>query len=159
MLLTLIAQSAITAPSAPPTSFRPTVTPSQMRSIGPRSRERVRVSIVVSAEGETLYSGTLWVSAQGPASWRQTVQEAPDPACPPAGYFDPRGNEASVRIMPGPDREGGGTRFMVTARWQRTLREECSGARTAELRDVVRLDDGPVTLRGDAGLTVTIRRK
>lgn len=156
MLLALLAQAA------PPPVIVPTPVLISAPSIDanrrdPRARERMRIAVRVKAESETLYDGALWVGHQAPASWRQSVQEAPDPACAPATPWDGRGNEISVQVMPRFDEPGAAARIVVTVRWQRPGAAPCSGSRTVELREGITLDGGPVVLRGDAGLTVEVR--
>lgn len=158
MLIVLLAQAALPPVSAPPPVFvpAPSVEPDRR---DPRLGERTRIAVIVKAEGRTLYDGALWVGRQAPASWRQTVQEAPDPACARATPWDARGNEISVQVMPRFDEPRAPERFVVTVRWQRTGDRPCSGTRTVELREGVTLDGGPAVLRGDAGLTVEVRRR
>jgi hypothetical protein len=158
MVIVLLAQAALPPVSAPTPVL---VSVPSVDAIGrdPRARERTRVAVIMKAEGRTLYDGALWVGRRAPASWRQTVQEAPVPACAPATPWDARGNEISVQVMPRFDDPGAAERFVVTVRWQRPGDAPCSGARTVELRESVTLGGGPVVLRGDAGLTVEVRRR
>lgn len=125
------------------------------------SGERTRVAIMVRAGSTVLFDGALWVGARGQSSWRQTFQEALDPRCEGSRPYDARQNETSVQITTGYDNAAVGPRPMfVTVRWQRASDEGCAGARTVEMRERVVLEgSAPVVLRGDAGLTVELRRR
>lgn len=160
MLLPLVMQAVavLSPPSPPPRSM--TAMPGPVMIARPGG-ERTRVAIVMRGGGAILFDGMLWVGMRGQSSWRQTLQEAPDPRCVGERPYEARQDEASIQISTSYDPMGTGTRpLLVTVRWQRPNDDGCAGARTVELRQSVVLDgSAPVMLRGDAGLTVELRRR
>jgi hypothetical protein len=121
------------------------------------------LDIRVSSEGGVLLEDSLRVGPQGGASVTQSRSEAAAAGCaPPLSYERSIGTNFRLNVQP-----TGGTaaraHYRVDVSWTRPgSGQGCTqdGSRTATLQQSVDLASGQeVTLRGDAGLTVRIRRR
>lgn len=159
MIALLLAQAGV--PLAPPAPPMIITTAPRLPGEQANTRPRFRVVVSVRAPEGLLWSGALWVSPRGPASWRQNMMEAQADECAPQNAFrSTTSNELNVQlnVLPSADPAGDG-RISVSVRWSRPGSSPCGGIRTVELQEQARLDRrGPTILKGDGGLVVELRR-
>jgi hypothetical protein len=155
-------QSDRTEPLPPPVFIAPP-TP-QAPTIGSRTREPIvpsRMDVRVTAGRDLLWEGSLRVGLIG-GLYRQDLTQAPAVPCLPGSRDSQQtrsGFVVSINRVPYGNLSN---QHQVTINWSRPSETpSCtgSGARTVELRETISLDTGEeVTLEGDAGLAVRIRR-
>ena len=168
MIITFVQAVAVIQASVPPAPPSPPSPPVSYPgfNISGTGAERVRfpVELVVRGPEGQLWQGRIWVSNGGPTQIRQSRSEPGDPACFPAGasrFGIQRINEINIDL----NQFGTGgdpARTSVNVRWIRPAGEGCAGlgTRTVELRQAVNLPPGEtVTLSGDGGLVVELRRR
>ncbi|WEK42661.1 MAG: hypothetical protein P0Y64_14945 [Candidatus Sphingomonas colombiensis] len=159
MIVLLLAQAAV-HPAPPPPPVIITTVP-RLPSEQGITRPRIRVAVSVRAPEGVLWSGALWVSPRGLASWRQNMMEAQADECMPQnGFRSSTANELNVQlsVLPLVD-PAGDERISVNVRWSRPASSPCGGSRIVELQEQARLDKrGPTILKGDGGLVVELRR-
>ena len=150
------------APPAPPwvVGSPPSPPAPPMRSSGARSL--YPVSVELRAGTALLWSGTVEVGGTGSTSLSHRLSE-PAPSCGDA-LPGRRYAETSYSLSLYPHLDGAGTvRLQVNASWTRTDPGSCdlpSGSRTVSFTQEVELVHGrPSILRGDGGLTVTLKRE
>lgn len=155
------------APPAPPAPPAPTsmIYPGgRANAQWPQGVERFTVDVEVSAGTEVLWKGSLRLSSGQPASFRREVSEAPAAQCE-AGAYGTRPDQSSVNLTMVPSRWSGRENSVdVKLRWGRPTPDACatpgSSVRTVELNQSVQLQPGQwVTVSGDAGLVLKIRRR
>lgn len=133
----LLAQAAATASAPAPPSGAETL------------------DVAIRAADRTLWRGPLTVAPEEASGWSQSRYE-------PAPHGCPRGRDASesvsIRMVPQPSDDG--TLVMaVTVRWTHAGDAPCAPSRAVELSQAVAFDGGGlVTLRGNDGLVVDLRR-
>ncbi|WP_310468274.1 hypothetical protein [Sphingomonas sp.] len=149
-------QPVVITPSPPPV-----VTASRIaRPIEQSAVTTLHVRVAVA--GRSLFDDTLRVGQNSGASFSQTRSEAP--ALPCAGsrpYSGSTQNSLNIQLY-ARDNSHQGPGYSVNVSWQRPVAEpDCSGegTRGVQLNQTVPLAPGEsVTIRGDAGLTVTLTR-
>jgi hypothetical protein len=153
------------APPAPPSPPRPpALYPGVIVSSAGLERVRFPVDLIVRGPEGPLWQGRVWVSNAGPTNLRQSRSEPGDPACLAAGsssFGTQRVNEVNVDLNQF-NSPADPARANVTVRWIRPAGQGCAelGSRTVELRQSVSLPAGQtVTLNGDGGLVVELRRR
>jgi hypothetical protein len=159
MLPLLLLAAQATEPRSPPVITAP---PAPML-VSP-AREPIapsQLDVRVTAGRELLWEGSLRVGVTG-GTYRQDLTQAPEEPClsgSPNGLQLRSGFVVSItRLRYGRP----SNQHQLTVNWSRPSdSESCTnnGARTVELRQTINLDPGQeVTLEGDAGLSVRIRR-
>ena len=151
-----------TAPPAPPAPPAPALYPR------PADREALRpetIELRVMSEEGLIWQGTLRVGPVG-AVISQDRREATAEQCAADVPYSGAGLHTNFsinvsrlyRVTP-----GGRVLYSVSVRWSRPAsRDGCMalGSRTVQLEQRVELEPGrEAVLRGDAGLTVTLRRR
>jgi hypothetical protein len=121
------------------------------------------VDVIVTAEGQTLYKGTLRLARAFSASYNETVQEAPAEICPGARNFE-SAQRTNLGIGLNSQFVDNEERISVTLSWvrPRVAGASCrfSGSRTVQINDTVTLKPGDtVVIKGDAGLELTLNRR
>ena len=121
------------------------------------------VDVTITADGRTLYKGTLRLARAYSASYNETVQQAPAEICPGARTY-----EASQRTNLGLGLNSqfleNEERISVNLSWvrPRAVSASCryTGSRTVQVNDTVTLKPGEtVVIKGDAGLELTLSRR
>ena len=121
------------------------------------------VDVAITADGQTLYKGTLRLARAYSASYNETVQQAPAEICPGARTY-----EAIQRTNLGLGLNSqfleNEERISVNLSWVRPrvsgVACRFSGARTVQVSDTVTLKPGEsVVIKGDAGLQLTLSRR
>jgi len=156
-IATLILLAALAQP-APPVIAHIPHTPAISAAPAP-----AQIDVRVAGDRAILWEGTLRVSPTAGANITQNRSEAAPDSC----TADPRrGSNVStslrLALRVGSDR-GGGSLYSVDVNWTRPgSADQCptGGTRGVHLEQAVVLAPGQaVTLRGDAGLTVELRRR
>jgi hypothetical protein len=167
-----IAQPVFTAPPAPPAPppiIVPTAPPSPpspaayQRMVALLSQPPAILDVRVSGEGGLLWEGTLRVGPSG-AMINQSRTEAQPASCPHEALPPDRSVRTPFSLNLGSSLYSGEPDlFNVSVGWTRLPDgSACArdGTRTVQLQTTVRIGEhGAATLRGDAGLTVEIRRR
>ena len=163
VLLQAIVPAAQVAPPPPVISVPPVIHSSPRFAVSNRvPGERYTVEVEIRAGTETLWSGPMNVSTTQGANFSRQMSEAPASDCGPEGYGQQAQNSLSLQLNPQrvPD---AGASLGVSVRWGRTIPGTCpyrNSSRTVELNETVALTPNKsVTLTGDAGLTVRLRRR
>lgn len=159
MLMLFVAQAAMTV-AAPPPRVVSVPPPMIMRSPNGDPGPRTRVAIVLRSPQEIIWQGDLWVGTRGSSSWRESISEAGAEPCNRSWEYGGGQRESSVTLGPQRAEASGEQTLVVTVRWSRPVDEPCSGVRTVELRQPVKLPaSGSITIKGDGGLVVEVRRR
>jgi hypothetical protein len=143
-------------PPMPPIIRAATAMPQQARVVVP-------VHVRVTAGNQVLFDDTLRVARSIGASFSQSRSEAPETVCPAPRYYgvDNR-NSLNVSLYLREDVDGT-PGINVSLNWQRPTDMALCGAdgsRSVSLSQSVPLGPGQsATVRGDAGLAVTLTRR
>jgi hypothetical protein len=145
--------SPATASLAPPVI----IAPSQQQRVGTTEFE-----VLVSASAEQLWVGSLRVADSGVSTFEQSLNQAYEPC---SGRTEEEGRRAannrrlSVRLGRTNWREDS-DQFSVNTNWQRPYSAcEGGGTSTVQFERIVKIAPGEtVTLKGDAGLMIRLRR-
>lgn len=122
----------------------------------------MRVHVRIMAGNQQLLDDSFRVSVASGATFEENRSEAPDSACPSAGYYgsSARNSLAVSLSLRGPS--SAEPMVNVNVSWQRpTKAVNCGGegSRQVQLNQTVPLAPGQsITLQGDGGLAVTISR-
>jgi hypothetical protein len=127
-------------------------------------RERYMVDVEIRGEGQVLWSGELRLATNQQTSVRRDLTQPGATACsePRLGSVERTGLDLVLTPRAWSEADAG---VEMTLRWGRPSGNACANfdgvsARTVELRDTIRLAPGQwVTVSGDAGLTLRIRRR
>ncbi|UYY59047.1 hypothetical protein [Sphingomonas sp. S2-65] len=165
-LLSALLQNAperqlLPSPPAPPAPPAPPIYPRFERA--PLRIERYVVDVEIVAGSEQLWQGTLRVATGQGASLRREVSQASALECGERTY--PRGDQSLISLTLTPQRSDDTSGLAdLRVRWGRPAPDACassgSSARAVELNQSVRIEAGKwVTVTGDAGLVVRLRRR
>ena len=161
MLALFAAAQIVAAPPAPPAP--PVIYPTFTMRPGYRASgqgERYTVDVEVRGGGAVLWSGPLRVGGSyGATTIRRDQSEPGDASCPSSDYASPIATSFTLTLSP----RGSNGSLSVTVRWSRPGDQPCGpgpNSRTVELTQVVALDQGGnVTVNGDGGVSVRLRRR
>jgi hypothetical protein len=143
-------------PPMPPVTRAATVMPQQARVVVP-------IHVRVTAGNQILFDDTLRVARSVGASFSQSRSEAPETVCPTPRYYggDNR-NSLNVSLYLREDVDGT-SGVNVSVNWQRPsdmVQCGADGSRSVSLSQSLPLAPGQsATVRGDAGLAVTLIRR
>lgn len=168
MLLALISLFQ-TTPVSPPIAPPAPPAPPMVTSISPGSRwtqsrplPRYVIDVDASANGKTLWRGSLRMGAPNGATFQRTLTEAPPDGCAISETVYP-GVRDSFRVQLGAhSREDDTPRQSYSVEWQRPSDECASGvtAKTVQLSGMLQLKPGQsVTVEGDAALVLRFTRR
>ena len=156
------------APSSPPPMITMTAPPAPpspadyQRAMARLTQPPAILDIRVSGEGGMLWQGPVRVGATG-ASIRQDRSESEPASCSRQMPSYEHSVRTSFTLGVSPARYGQDDVFGLNIGWTRLPREEscaAEGSRTVQLQTSIAIQPrGSVTLHGDAGLTVEIRRR
>lgn len=130
----------------------------------PRDAQPVMLAtfdIDISARGARLWSGPLRVSTNEGASFSRTVQQA----TPCEKQNGARSQSETITLSLAQQRNTDADRYDLTVNWERPGPEagSCKGGRSTRetrLNEAIDLPPGgQVTVNGDGGLTITLRRR
>ena len=121
------------------------------------------VDVTITADGRTLYKGTLRLARAYSASYNETTQEAPAEICPGARSFEST-QRTNLGIGLNSQFLENEERISVNLSWvrPRAVSASCrfSGSRTVQINDTVTLKPGDtVVIKGDASLELTLSRR
>ena len=164
--LVLPALLAVSAPSssaaAPPMPVTTTAPPVVITPTAPAGTPRpiVQFDIRVSGEEGQIWDGGLRVGGMG-GNYRQDLSEAAPELCEPQGSDVVQRRDFSIMVRPGNYRSPDS--YVVSVSWTRPLPGKgCgrNGTRSVQLQQTVTIQPGEtITLRGDAGLIVQMKRR
>jgi hypothetical protein len=168
MLLALISFFQ-TTPISPPITPPAPPAPPVVTSISPGSRwtqsrplPRYVIDVDASANGKTLWRGSLRMGAPSGANFQRTLTEAPPEGCPISETVY-SGARDSFRVQLGDQsRAEEAPRQSFNVEWQRPSDQCTSGitAKTVQLSGTLQLKPGQsVTVEGDAGLALRFTRR
>jgi hypothetical protein len=126
--------------------------------------EVARVHLRVAAGNRTLFDDDMRVGRSSGASYSESRSEAPEINCSADRYYGGGGERDSLNVqLYYRDEPQVGPAISVNVTWQRpTATTTCpnEGSRSVSLVQTVRLAPGETeTIRGDAGLVVTLTRR
>ncbi len=160
MIVYMIAQVLTPPPMIPASPPKYIPIPSPVSDRPPA--EVFAVDVTVRADKQTLFEGPLRVSRTTPASMQREQSEAPPGACPDQEYGGRANNRLRLQLTSSFS-QSSQTRITVSVSWTRPVERPCptpTGSRTVEVTQTVVLPPGQiVTVAGDAGLVVTLRRR
>lgn len=167
MLLALMSLFQTTPPPPPitPAPAAPrivtTVLPSSRWTQG-RPLPRYVIEVDASANGKTLWRGSLRMGAPAGASFQRTLTEAPPEGCA-TGDTDHSGIRDSFRVqLNARSRNEDAPQQNFSVEWQRPSDQCANGlvAKSVELTGTLQLKPGQsITVEGDAGLVVRFTRR
>ena len=156
--LLMLAAAVPPVPAPPPIVALPRVDPAS-------SAPPVTFDVEVRAGGEVQWSGPMRVSGQSPASFSRNKSDAAEALCPSPVYPGASARTSlSVTLTSrrvAPDRIG----YNLRVSWDRPgpVADAClapQSTRTVALTQNVAIEPGQsVTVNGDGGLSVTLRRR
>jgi hypothetical protein len=125
---------------------------------------RYVIEVDASAEGKTLWRGSLRIGAPGGATFQRSLTEAAPEGCATSGEAAYSGIRDSFRVQlsAGYSREEEGPRQNFTVEWHRPSDQCANGVttRTVQLSGTLQLKPGEsVTVDGDAGLKMRFSRR
>jgi hypothetical protein len=143
-------------PPMPPVIRATTAMPQQPRVVVP-------VHVRVAAGNQVLFDDTLRVARSVGASFSQSRSEAPETVCAtPYFYGSDNRNSLNVQLYLRED-AGGAPAISVNVSWQRpgdSTQCGTDGTRSVSMSQSLPLGPGQsATVRGDAGLVVTLSRR
>lgn len=153
-------------PPSPPIVVTPAAPAPAVRSMSPMLRSAPAVQqtfdVVIRADGGTIWAGRLTTSSRGQASFTQNLQQSFACAGPYADSYGAGRLGAMISLTLSSYGDPGTTR--VSLRYQRPSPERrADPCKDAAVTGAVELEGAlpigmstPVTLRGDAGLAVTL---
>ena len=165
MAAIVAAQGMVANSSSPPpvVAVTPPAPPPLVRIASPvEARIVVPVRVRVMAGGQLLLDDTMRIASNFGASFSQNRSEAPATPCSANRYYGSQRHSLNVQLNL---RDGlpDSTAVSVSVNWQRpSITEGCGpeGTRAVSLTESVPLAPGESkTVRGDAGLTVTLSRR
>ena len=162
MLSLIIATALHSQPVAITASPPPMLTSSRIASRPVEQPAVTALHLRVTIAGRTLFDDSLRVGPNSGASFSQTRSEAPVQPCTGLRpYSGSAQNSLNIQLY-ARDNSNQGPSYSVNVNWQRPAAEpDCAGdgTRGVQLSQTVPLGPGEsVTIRGDAGLTVTLSR-
>jgi hypothetical protein len=159
MVAQATAPSPVIAPVLPPPIITSAIRAYPDRTATAVSAMPIRVRVV--AGKDELLSDVFRVSRNASASYQVSRSEAPESTCQPDGYSGSQ-DRYSLNLNLYLRGEAADPTVNVSVSWQRPAGAgDCTGdgSREVQLTQTVRLPAGqPVTIRGDAGLVVTLSR-